>query len=355
MNINKTISQKVFGAVVLILIIFAIGTIGFYILLDGLTVLDSLYLTVITLTTVGYGDLSPHSNMPADGNPYIIKVFALLLIIVGMGAFLYTIGIITEYLVTGEMSKENRRRKMQRKISTLNGHYIICGAGETGIYIMQELRKTIRDFVVIEKSPERISFLENTIDNPLFIMGEADSEDNLKLAGIDKASGIVLALPDEKDNLYIVLSLRQLKSRLNPDLRIAAKAVNYEKTAPKLKNAGADIVISPDYISGRRMFSEMFRPAVTTFMDRMLRDKRAVMRIEQAVVGRGSTVAGRPLKDSGIFEKTGLLIAAVKKQGENGFIYNPGADTFINYGDVLISIGSMTQIEKLRKLSGGMH
>lgn len=348
---NILIRKRITKALLLILLVFAIGTIGFHFLLDGLTFLDSLYLTVVTLATVGYGDFTPHANMPLEGNPYIIKFFAIFIILFGMSALLYGIGVMTEYIVSGEILRERRRKRMQKLISSLDGHYIICGGGETSIYMMQELENTTRSFVVIEKSEDRIQELLEQFENLLYIKGDATHDEIIQQAGLDKTVGVIAALPDEKDNLFVTMSLSQKKKDSDNQFRIGAKVTHLAKMAPKLRSAGADYVISPEHISSRRMVSEMFRPAVTTFLDRMLRDDRAVMRFEEVIVAPDSAISGKTLKDSRIPGKTGLVIVAVRKGGTGGFIYNPGAEQMIEEGDVLITMGAIDKINALRKLS----
>ena len=348
---NILLRKRIVKALLLIILVFTIGTIGFYFLLHGLTLIDSLYLTVVTLATVGYGDFTPHTNMPVGGNPYIIKFFAIFIILFGMSALLYGIGVMTEYIVSGEMLRERRLKRMQKLISALHDHYIICGGGETSVYMMQELEKTARSFVVIEKSEERIQELLQQFENLLYVKGDATHDEIIQQAGLDKTMGVIAALPDEKDNLFVAMSLSQKKKDSGSQLRIGAKVTHLEKMAPKLRSAGADYVISPQYISSRRMVSEMFRPTVTTFLDRMLRDSRAVIRFEEVTIAPGSAIAGKTLKDSYISEKTGLSIVAMRKGGAGGFIYNPGAEQAIEAGDVLITMGAIHNIIALRKLS----
>jgi voltage-gated potassium channel len=350
---NIVIRKRITKALLLILLVFAVGTSGFYFLLDGLTFIDSLYLTIVTLATVGYGDFSPHANMPPGGNPYLVKFFAIFIILFGMSALLYGIGVMTEYIVSGEILGERRRKRMQKLIASLRNHYIICGAGETSVYMMQELDKTERPFVVIEKTEERIRQILNQFDELLYIQGDATHDEILEQAGLEHAAGVISSLPDEKDNLFVVMSLSQKKKERGFTFRIASKVTHFEKMAPKIKGAGADCVISPEYISGRRMISEMFRPSVTTFLDRMLKDDRAVMRVEEATVLSDSSFVGKNLRETRISDKTGLLIAAVRKGEKGEFIHNPTAEQVIEEGDVLITMGTMDKIVALRKLAQG--
>ncbi|MCD6298426.1 MAG: potassium channel protein [Deltaproteobacteria bacterium] len=345
------IRRRIGKALILIVLIFSIGTVGFYFLLDHLSFIDSLYLTVITLTTVGYGDLTPHNNISEGSNLYIVELFAILLILFGIGSFLYVMGVITEYVVSGDMISERRRKRMQKLISTLRDHYIICGAGRAGVYMMQELKATVRPFVVIERSEERIREVLTEFGDLLYIQGDSTQDEIMEQAGLKHAAGIMAALPDEKDNLFVVMSLSQYRKENAKRFRIGAKVEHFKKMAPKIRSAGADCVISPERISSRRMISEMFRPSVTTFLDRMLKDDRAAMRIEEVTISPGSVFSGTTLREARIPEKTGLLIVAVRKGGIGEFIQNPGAGQKIEAGDVLIGMGPMDKVFTLRKIA----
>jgi voltage-gated potassium channel len=350
---DTIIRKRVATALFFILLVFSIGTIGFYLLLDNLTLMDSLYMTVITMTTVGYGDFTPHVNMPPGGNPYVIKMFAIIVILVGMGAVLYVLSVMTEYIVSGDIVRRRNEKRMHKLISSLRGHYIICGAGRAGYYITQELRKTLRQFVIIEKSEERIREIQQEFNDLLYIHGDATQDDVFEQAGLENASGIIAVLPDEKDNLFIVMATAQKRKLSGKKFRIAAKAEHLMKMGPKMRSAGADNVISPERISSRRMVSEMFRPSVTTFLDRMLNDERAVIRVEEVMVSPGSDLAGTTIREARIPDRTGLVVVAVRKGGSGGFIANPGPEEKIDPDDVLISMGTMEKILTLRKLAEG--
>ncbi len=345
------IKKRIGKALLLFFSVFAIGTIGFYSLLDNLTLIDALYLTIITLTTVGYGDFSPHNNMPADGNPYFIKLFAIVIILVGMGSVLYVLSVITEYIVSGELTRQRNEKRMEKMISSLKNHYLLCGGGYSGFYIMQELRSTLRPFVLIEKSEERLKELVSDFKDLMYIQGDATNDYVIEQAGLKYSTGIIAALPDEKDNLFIVMSIAHKKGELSDRFRIAAKVENLEKMGPKMKSAGADYIISPQRISSRRMVSEMFRPSVTTFLDRMLNDENNVIRVEEVTIRPGSEIVGKTLKEARIPEKTGLLIAAIRKEGAESFITNPGADQVFDPYDVLIIMGAIDDIIKLREIT----
>lgn len=242
---------------------------------------------------------------------------------------------------------------MLKLISSLKDHYIVCGGGRSGHYIMQELKKTLRPFVLIEKSEERIRELQHEFNDLLYVNDDATQDDTINQAMPENASGIIAVLPDEKDNLFIVMSMAQNKKRSDRQLRIAAKVEHFKKMAPKMKSAGADCIISPELISSRRMVSEMFRPSVTTFLDRMLNDDRAVIRVEEVTVSHNSDLAGKTIKDARIHDRTGLLVVAIRKDAAGKFISNPGPEQSIEPNDVLISMGEMDKIINLRRIAEG--
>ena len=348
---DTLIRKRIIKALILISSVFAVGTAGFYFLLDRLTFIDALYLTVVTLTTVGYGDFTPRNNMPEGANPYVVEGFAILIILFGMSSLLYVVGVITESIVATDMLAKRRRNRMRKLISALRGHYIILGAGRAGVYMMEELKKTRRPFVVIDRSEDRIREVLPEFEDLLYIVGDATHDERIEEAGLAHAAGVIVALPDEKDNLFTVMFLSQRRREVDGRFRIVAKVEQFKKMAPKLRSAGADSVISPERISSRRMVSEMFRPSVTTFLDRMLKDERGVVRIEEVTVGPDSALSGVTFKDSRILEKTGLLIVAFRKGGRGPFLLNPGGDQEIGTGDVLITMGPMEKILALRKMA----
>jgi len=349
---DTLIRERLSKALLLVLSVFAVGTVGFYFLLHDLTIMDALYLTIITLTTVGYGDITPHSNMPSDGNPYLIKFFTIIIILVGMGSVLYVLSVLTEYAVSGDLGQKRSLKRMKKAIEALEGHYIICGGGRAGFYIMEELKATLRPFVLIENSKDRVDELISLNEDLLYIKGDAAQDEIIEQAGLNNASGIIAALPDEKDNLFIVMSMAQKKRESGSDFRIAAKVEHLSKMEPKMKSAGADHIISPERISSRRMVSEMFRPSITSFLDRMLNDKTTVTRVEEVTVKPESDFDGKTLDELRIPDYCGLLIVAVRKNGKGSFTANPGADQQIDSGDVLIVMGAMEKIKTLRILAG---
>ena len=314
-------------------IVFICGSVGFMII-EGWTFLDASYMTVITLTTVGFGEV----NTLSSGG----RMFTMVLIIVGMGILLYGVSSVTAFIVEGQLMDIIRRNRMDRNISKLKNHYIICGAGMVGKYIIEEFIRTRRSFVVVETDDDNIKKVK---DKFLWIKGDASEDPILLKAGINRAKGLITALPEDKDNLFVVLTAREL----NPKLKIVSKAIE-EESIHKLKKAGADQIVSTNFIGGMRMASEMLRPAVTTFLDTMLREKGDSLRIEEVAVPAGSKMAGLTLGEVEVPRKTGLIVIAVKDTGNDKYIYNPHSSLKLNENDLLIVLGSVSQVSRLREL-----
>ncbi|MCP4604791.1 MAG: potassium channel protein [Proteobacteria bacterium] len=341
---DKGLVQRVTKALVAVIIAVTVGTAGFWIIGGGdIPVGDCLYMTVITLSTVGYGEVIPMTGMT--------RIFASLLIILGMGILIYFASTVAGIWIELDMQKARRRKRMQKTINNLKGHVIVCGVGTTGAHVVRELIAAKMPFVAIEDREERIRDLAESSDLKkhefLSIQGDATEDRVLHEAGLERALGLVAALPSDKDNLYIILSARQA----NPALRIVARAT--EKDAPpKMVHAGANRVVSPNYIGGLRIASEMLRPQVVEFIDMMLRDQDQNTRIEQVVLPPDSPLVGKRLIDTNIRKATDVLVIAVRDLSGK-YIYNPRPDTVLTKGATLIVLGSMDSIIQLRSSIAG--
>lgn len=321
--------RPVARAAALILLLFAIGTWGYLGLgPPGTTLLDALYMTVITLTTVGYGEVVDLSHSPYG------RMFTIGLILGGVGAFLYFFTTTTAFAVEGTLGKLFWRRKMHRRIKGLSDHYIVCGGGHTGEHIVRELLQTDRPFVLIEPDGARLEELRGHLGDFPTIEGDATSDELLLLAGVEHARGLVAAVRDDKDNLIITISARIL----NAELRIIARCVDVE-VQRKLRRAGADAVVSPNQIGGMRMVSELVRPAAVSFLDQMLRDRDQQFRVEEAHIEAGSDFAERPLRDAVAMLTDRVLIVALRRESGD-WLYNPRADDILHAGTSLVFIGS---------------
>ena len=327
--------NKVKIAICLLILVILGGTIGF-ILLEGWPFLDALFMTVITLSTVGFREVHQLSSAGC--------IFTILLIISGLGVFIFSLTVISTFILEGHFSGLVRRRRMERKIQGMNNHFIICGKGETGTRIIKEFQRTQVPFVVIEKDREEIEKLEVS-PKLMFVEGDATEDEVLFKAGIKRAQGIVTALPLDTDNLFVVISARHI----NPRLRIVARATD-ETAFYKMKTAGANNVISPNTIGGLRMASIMLRPTVVDFLDVMSRGGGDVsLRLEEALIPAGSHLDKKTLIEAKIPQKTGLMIIAIKKKGESAFLYNPTFTAVLSVGDILIVLGSLDQVDSLHR------
>jgi len=324
-------------------IALTVGTVGFWVVERGeASPLDCFYMTIITLSTVGYGEVIP---LDMAG-----RIFASVLIIFGMGSLIYFGSTVIAFWVEFDLQRIRRRKKMQKNIDQLTGHVIVCGVGVTGSRVVRELVETKTPFVMIDVDQDKLSYVcdvhAETHGQIPFIHGDATQDLVLQQAGVGRASGVVAALRSDKDNLYLILSARQL----NPALRIVARAM--EKDAPpKMLRAGADRVVAPNLLGGMRIASEMIRPDVVEFLDVMLRDREQNTRIEQVSLPPGSPLVGRRLADTKIRKNTDVLVIAMRKS-DGAFIYNPGPETVLTEGSTLVVLGARDSVIKLRTSLG---
>jgi len=323
-------------SIIFLIAVFFIGVIGYRIIEKNWSILDAVYMTAITLATVGYTDLGVSSTG---------RIFTIILIVIGISIFAYSISTAVAFVIEGQLTDVLKRRKMENQIEKLENHCIICGAGDTGIHVIDEYITMKMDFIVIERDSERLKRLLETREF-LYIEGDATNDEVLIKARIDKADGLVATLSGDKENLFVVLSARGL----NPKLKIVSKAIE-SGTEEKLRKAGADEVIFPDVIGGLRMASIMMRPAVVNFLDAMLRDKDGTIRFGEAIIRENSELIGSSLVNANIQQRTGLLIVAIRNGKDGSFTYNPAPTTQLNRGDTLIVIGDVDQILKLKTLT----
>ena len=326
--------KRLIIALILLAIVIVAGSLG-YMAIEGWGILDSFYMTIITIASVGYMEVNPLSP---NG-----RVFTIFLIIFGMGVLLFGISTFTAFLVEGELSEILRRRKMEKMIAGLKEHYIVCGMGRIGRHIIDELHKTRRLCVAIDKNEEACRRLAE--EERLFIKGDATSSAVLKSANITHAKGVFCSLPTDAENLLLVLTARGI----NPLLKIVARAEE-DESEEKMRRAGADGVVLPEFIGGLRMTSAMVRPEAVTFLDKMLKDQEEVYRVEDIFVDADSVFAGKTLKTSGLMERKGFSVVAVRK-GDR-YIFNPSGDERIETGDAVILIGESESIREVKAVKG---
>jgi voltage-gated potassium channel len=333
--------RRLVVALLVLTSLVAVGATGFWVLGAGRWRYDEcVYMTVITLSTVGFGELSQMHEVPGA------RPLTLLLIVSGVGALAYVQGNLTALLVEGVIGQVLRRNRMRKAIANIERHVVVAGAGSTGKHVIEELVATGTPFVVIDRDNGHLERLSADIvgGKMLYVHGDATDDHTLVAAGIERAMGVVAALTHDKDNLFVTLSARSL----NAGARIVSKIVEDRADAKMLK-AGATSVVNPAQIGGRRMASELVRPEVNEFLDQMLRDKTKNLRIEEAVVPETSSYVGVSLKDSPIRRETKLLVIAVRHK-DRSFIYNPDPDHLIDGGTTLIVMGDAESVTKLRKI-----
>jgi voltage-gated potassium channel len=346
---SRLLRERILVASIALVAIFLIGTFGFY----GMgrmylgkyawDVGECAYMTVITITTVGFGELPHLARVPGG------RAFTVAVLLAGLGVAAYFVSALTTYFIEGEFTKARTRRRMTKALDQIHDHIIVCGVGTTGVHVVEELVWTKWPLVAIDRDAARLERLQELSISMLpTVVGDATEDDILERAGIRRARGIVAALTDDKDNLFIVVSARQL----NPKLRIIAKGVDMA-ASEKLKRAGADSVVNPAFIGGVRMVSEMIRPQVVEFLDLMLRDKDKNLRIEEVMVPKGSPLVGKPIFEAQIRKNTNLLVVAVREPPDTPsqpgrFVYNPGPETRIVENMALIVLGETESVHKLR-------
>lgn len=317
----------------LTLFIIFIGTTG-YIIIEGWNILDALYMTVITLTTVGYGEVHDVSKMG--------RIFTIFLVFFGFGFIIYVAGAVVQFMVEGRIRTILGRKILDRKINRLKNHYIVCGYGRIGRVLCKRLIIEPIDLVVVESNEDLVPVMEE--DNVLYVFGDAADETNLLKAGIKRAKGLVAVLATDADNVFLVLTARQV----NPDLNIIARAGREESKA-KLLAAGANTVESPYDKGAISMAQRIIRPTVTSFLDFAFANKRKDIQMEEIPVSASSNLVNIMLKDSGIRQNYNLILIAIKKP-DGSMLFNPSFETKIQPDDTVIAVGENENLNKLKKI-----
>lgn len=330
------IRKRLYFLLALIFVVHLVGSTGYYIIFEGEPdFLDCLYMTVVSLTTVGYGEV-----IEVTGNK-TAQIFTMFLITFGMGIILYGLSSLTALFLEGELSGLLRKKRMAKQIDKLKDHYIVCGGGQTGSGVITELCKNNQVAVLIEEDPDRIERCKE-ICELLFIQGDATDDENLFSAGIERAAGIIITLPSDKDTLYVTMTARML----NNDLRIISRMTN-QHLEPKLIKAGADAVVCPNAIGALRMASEMIRPTAVDFLDRMLRSSQGNLRIHELTVSGNSKLNQKEIRDCGLKQRYGLLVLGSK--GANREIeFNPPPEQVLTAGMTLIVMGTVGEIARAK-------
>jgi voltage-gated potassium channel len=309
-RVPNELQKRLIGATAAVLIILSVGTIGYRVISSGqASWTNCVYMTVITVTTVGYGEVIDLSASPGG------RIFTMALLLAGLGTVMYLLSTVTAFIIEGDLTETFRRRAMEKKAGALHDHYIVCGAGRVGLHIVHELQSTQRPFVVVEDDPIHLKAIGDAHKDLIYFDADPTDNDALIAAGIRTAVGLFAATEDDNTNLVIALSAKQM----NPAVKVVARC-GETKNVDKVKAAGADAVISPAFIGGLRMASEMIRPTVVSFLDVMLRDKDKNLRVEEI----RAALPGRSVGELDLGQFRHTLLLAVR--GANDWTYNPGPD-----------------------------
>ena len=315
-----------FGLLFAVLVVGTLGYVAF-----GFGFVDAMYQTVTTVATVGFREVQPLST----GG----KFFTMALILVGVSSTLYAFSVLIETLIEGRLFDSLGRRRMERNITTMQDHVIICGWGRVGRSIASEVDDAGRSLVVVDNEPDRLAECPYPA-----VTGDATQDSVLTAAGIDRASSLIAAVDADAANSFIILSARAMR----PDLFIVARARSFD-SEEKLRRAGADRVVNPQHIGGARMAAFVLRPHVAEFVDVVMHDRNLEFRLEELPIGASSPIAGKTLREAQVRDRTGALVLAVR-DSHGDLRTNPSPDTCIEAGDLLIAIGTESELRALAAL-----
>jgi voltage-gated potassium channel len=341
---SGTFEKRLLAGLFVMLVVILGGATGYYAIGQGQWgFFDCLYMTIITVTTVGYGE----TLQGMEAVPYA-RGFTMLLLLFGTGSIVFFASTITAVIVEGDLKNALFANKLKKRMKRMKDHVVVCGAGSTGRNVIEELIKTGVPVVAIDVNEVELRDIADKHPKAeyTYLVGDATDDDVMAQTNLPEARGIVAALSSDKDNLYLTVSARQD----NPKARIVARCAELSHV-DKLKKSGADAVVSPNYIGGLRLVSELIRPSVVRFLDEMMRDRRAAFRIEEITLGDGATALGSTLREARVRERFGMTVLAVRKKQDGVWNYNPDAGEAIGPGMTLVVLGSSEQVAELRRQS----
>ncbi len=306
--------------------VLAFGIVGYLFL--GFSPLDAIYQTLMTVSTVGFGEVHPLSRLGV--------AFTSVLILVGVSSALYAFSVIVEGVIEGRVNELLGRRRMNQSIASVSDHVIVCGWGLVGHAIAEEIAETKQELVIVEIDPDKVNGVDHRV-----VIGDATTDEVLRKAGIERASALVAAVDGDAENSFITLSARSL----NPDLFIVSRARSRD-SGEKLMRAGADRVVNPQSIGGVRMAAFVLHPNVAEFVDVVMHERSLEFRLEEVAVVEGSSLVGKTLRDTHLRDETGALVLALRRR-DGSFETNPSPDEVITDGEVIIAIGTQEELQAL--------
>ncbi len=332
---QSEVGRQIPPAVAAFVIIIAIGAVGYYLLERGWSFVDALYMATITVSTVGLREV--HEMGPGS------RIFTMVLILFGVGAFMYLATALANYVIAGEMRGFWSQRRMNKKIAQLSEHYIVCAFGRMGSEVADEFNREGRPVVVIDTSEEA---LVRAVEAGLLVIeGDAKSDDILRQAGIERARGLVTCLDDDAGNLMVVLSARTMSEKL-----FIVSRTNLHDTTSKLLAAGANRVLWPYGLGGRRMAQMALRPNVVEFLEVVMHDEELELLLEELTIAIDSELQDVAIGASMIREKTGVMVVAIR-QRTGKMLVAPSADTVLAAGDIVVTLGTREQLSQLHKMA----
>lgn len=339
MDSETSIRESTYLLVGALIFVFLVGVVG-YVQLEDWTVIDALYMTAITLTTVGFSEVKPLS----EGG----RIFTIFLMFIGIGTVAYGFSILGQYVLTMSLNQFAREKRMKREIESLSDHYIICGYGRVGQNAAEDLRSEGKRIVVIDSDNEQLMRLKEADPSLLYLAGDGTLDETLLDAGLKRASGLLVCTGNDSDNLFVVLSARALCE----DLVIVVRS-SLEQNETKMLRAGASRVISPYQIGGKQMAKIVLRPELVDMLDVVTTQEGIDLFMQDLALPPNSPLVGKSLRESEIRHKTGVTVVLLGRAGERP-VTSPGADTILQTGDHLIVVGEGRQVAALKELAEGI-
>jgi voltage-gated potassium channel len=340
----SSLTKRLATGLVLLVVVMIGGGAGYYLIGHGRWPLaDCVYMTVITVTTVGYGEVLSDMEHVAYA-----RTFTMILLVFGTGSIVYFASTVTAFIIEGDLRNVLFASRLKKRMKRMKDHVVVCGAGSTGRNVIEELLTTGVPVLAIDVRESELREIAEKFPRAEFtyLVGDATDDDIMAQTGLERARGLVAALSSDKDNLYLTVSGRQS----NPSVRIVARCAELSHVE-KIRKSGADAVVSPNYIGGMRLVSELLRPAVVRFLDDMLRDRRAAYRIEEVTLGDGAIALGATLRDARVRERFGMTVLAVRASDNQSWVYNPDANEKLGPGMTLVVLGSTEQLAELRRVA----
>lgn len=319
--------------------VVAFGVVGYYVIGGGQwSLIDCAYMVLITITTVGYGEILPVHDVEMG------RLFTMVLLASGMGVSIYFLSAMTAFIVEGDLREAIWRRRVRKRLHDLRQHYIVCGAGETGSSVVEELLDARQAVVVIERDPDRVERLARRVGAKRLISVEGDATEDAVLVecGLERAKGIVATLHTDRDNLFVTVTARQM----NPHLHIVSRAID-ERAGEKLLRAGANAVVNPNQIGGKRMAHELLQPGVVGFIDLIVRHNERSLAVQKCIVGADSPLDGVSMDASHIRDVSNALVLSVLHADGTTHTFNPSPDFIIESGMTLFVLGDDDALSRL--------